>query len=138
MGKARPQSPVEDSIAESINEARIKINDLHQQIAEPVSGAYVMFTLAGKSRSGKTALWNVHNAKDYLDLGVVYWKTEWRRYVYVPEEGTIYDHVCLQELAAFVSRQTELHNELCKLQRIAEELLSYAAEHRTSQDQRPE
>lgn len=69
---------------------------------------FVKFENAGLSDSGKTQKWlatSVHGAL----LGTVSWYAQWRRYAFQPVAGTVFDAVCLREIATFVEGETEAH-----------------------------
>lgn len=62
------------------------------------------FELVGKTKSGKTAIWNVRNG---IVLGEIKWYAHWRRYCFYPAPETLYDAVCLRQVADFCEAQTE-------------------------------
>lgn len=66
---------------------------------------------AGPSKSGKTQVFDVLRAPGPPRLGVVRWSGRWRRYVFCPEEETLYDAECLRELAAFCEAKTHEHKQ---------------------------
>jgi hypothetical protein len=60
------------------------------------------------SASGKTSVWAVTAAAG-ADLGKVRWFGRWRRYVFLPAAGTVYDASCLRILAEFCDGHTRSH-----------------------------
>lgn len=39
-------------------------------------------------------------------LGSIFWFKKWRKYVYQPNENTIYEEICFRDLAAFLEEKT--------------------------------
>jgi len=70
-------------------------------------GTYINFRKVGYSDSGKTERWEVNNRGDVL--GWVYWYSPWRKYMYHPKPGTLYEETCLTEIAEFVAEKTDEH-----------------------------
>ena len=68
--------------------------------------AYMDFVLQSQEEGRKTEKWKVISAMGSYQLGVVSFHPAWRKYVFWPERNTIFDPVCLRELADFVERQT--------------------------------
>lgn len=59
----------------------------------------------------------VGNQGDHL-LGEVKWFARWRRYAFFPEQSSIFDASCLNEISGFIERQME---ERTLQRRIAED-----------------
>jgi len=59
--------------------------------------------------SGKTEKWSVINRKSTHMLGVIKWHSPWRRYTFQPTHASIYDWLCLRELADFCENATIRH-----------------------------
>lgn len=51
--------------------------------------------------TGKTKAWSVHSP-DGTRLGDVSWYSHWRRYVFTPCGGTLFDADCLGSIVAFI------------------------------------
>ncbi len=49
-----------------------------------------------------TCRWEVQNNEGTV-LGDVHWCTGWRKYVFAPEERTIFDHNCLVDVIRFLA-----------------------------------
>jgi hypothetical protein len=62
------------------------------------------FEMIGTTKSGLTKIWDV---KSGVLLGQVKWFANWRRYCFYPAGGTLYDAVCLRQIAGFCADQTE-------------------------------
>ncbi len=61
--------------------------------------------------TGKTKVWNIHNADNGSYLGQVKWNGGWRQYVFVTEPNCIWNVECLAQLNGFISdRMTERRN----------------------------
>lgn len=69
-------------------------------------GTYVSFWRTGQSPSGKTIIWKVGN--DVL-LGQIKWFAAWRRYCFYPEPETVFEQICLREIAEFIEARTKEH-----------------------------
>lgn len=64
----------------------------------------------GTTPSGKTKRWKRWRlyAKDGdALLGIIQWRSGWRCYVFEPAFPTIYEQVCLREIAAFIEGKTK-------------------------------
>lgn len=57
----------------------------------------------------KTKVFRVDSAVDGTLLGFVQWRSGWRRYVFHPQLGTVFDFECLEELAGKLRELTSLH-----------------------------
>jgi hypothetical protein len=64
---------------------------------------------AGKSPSGKTLRFTVHARKDGATLGIIQWRSEWRCYCFEPAYPTVFEHVCLRDIADLIETQTAVH-----------------------------
>lgn len=53
---------------------------------------------------GVTGKWSVDSANG-SPLGEIRWWSAWRRYVFVPAAGTLYDVSCMSEISDFIMRQ---------------------------------
>jgi len=51
--------------------------------------------------TGKTKVYTVLN-KDYQDLGIISWRTGWRRHVFSPYNA-VFDVSCLNEICNFIN-----------------------------------
>jgi len=59
----------------------------------------------------KTKVWWVVSKYDDIQLGTIAWFSRWRKYSFFPKGDTVYEWVCLREIADFCSSQTQLHKE---------------------------
>jgi hypothetical protein len=58
----------------------------------------------------QTQVWDVMNKRGNYPLGVIYWLGAWHQYVFGPLDGTEYNHGCLGEIAAFLTRLNSEHH----------------------------
>ena len=71
------------------------------------TGEHLSFKL-DESHKGKTGIWYVYSVHDdTCHLGVIKWYWAWRRYVFWPEEETLYDSNCLKTIAEFIDAEME-------------------------------
>jgi len=63
----------------------------------------------GRTKSGRTVLFDVVPKDGGPKLGSVHWYAPWRRYVFQPCMGTIYEPVCLRGLADVCETLTKEH-----------------------------
>ena len=64
---------------------------------------YLGFAWAGLSASGKTEIWRVTSMSSGDLLGGVCWYGPWRQYVFEPEDGTVFNNGCLNDISDFLS-----------------------------------
>lgn len=64
-------------------------------------GRWIDFVDAGSSDSGKTKKFDVLTKEGGV-LGKIKWFTPWRRYCFFPHRGTVYEHDCCRDIAAFL------------------------------------
>lgn len=74
----------------------------------------LLFDKWGLSASGKTRVWGVLSSRWIVprgtvqtELGTIKWYAPWRRYVFFPDPGTLYDAGCLTEIATFIEQHME-------------------------------
>jgi hypothetical protein len=48
----------------------------------------------------KTKTWQVWSGDVFL--GLISWKAQWRKYVFFPHADTLYDSICLMDIADFM------------------------------------
>ena len=51
--------------------------------------------------------WSVFAGGKLAWLGNIAWFGRWRRYVFFPQQGMLFDAACLRELAEFMESQTQ-------------------------------
>lgn len=57
----------------------------------------------------KTQIWMVDSRGS--TIGEIRWWSAWRRYCFFPHDKTLYEEVCLRELADFIVERTKEHKE---------------------------
>lgn len=68
--------------------------------------SYLYFREVTPSKSLKTRHWEVQNSDTGAVLGLIRFFNAWRKYVFAPLAGTLYDGNCLDEIAKFTEAQT--------------------------------
>lgn len=71
----------------------------------PVS--YLKF-VPGDAGRRKTSIWLVTTKQDNV-LGYVRWYAQWRKYCFLPTAHSIFEEVCLREIAEFITARTREH-----------------------------
>lgn len=56
-----------------------------------------------------TRRWAVMPKDRSQQIGGISWYGPWRKYCFFPMYQTVYEQVCLREIAAFCENQTKLH-----------------------------
>ncbi len=56
--------------------------------------------------TGKTKVWDVLSKETNIPLGQVRWFGRWRKYAFFPNNDTVFEPTCLNELAGFCQEQT--------------------------------
>ena len=69
---------------------------------------YLAISPGTKKEGQKTYTYCVFSAGTAILLGVVKWRTGWRRYAFEPEVNTVFDSACLTEMAQFLDQQTAM------------------------------
>jgi hypothetical protein len=74
-------------------------------------GTHIGFRDVGPSESGLTRKFKVYSLDDAFLLGTIAWAGRWRKYVFSPvvEYQTIFEEVCMREIAAFIEGKTHAH-----------------------------
>lgn len=75
---------------------------------EPTQMSWLIFRDSGQSKSGKTKIWDVCSRTNQI-LGLIFWYAPWRKYVFGPENGTVFDEKCLIDIAGFCQEKTREH-----------------------------
>jgi hypothetical protein len=67
--------------------------------------------LQENENKGKTRKWTVWNKMHGTDIGRIKWSTSFRKYAFFPYADTMYEQVCLREIADFIEYMTALHKQ---------------------------
>ena len=65
----------------------------------------------------KTLTWWVVNKYDDGHIGWVGWYSAWRKYGYFAQPATVYEQICLREIADFCERKTREHKQNAQVER---------------------
>lgn len=67
---------------------------------------FLQFTETSDATAGKkTKTFSIQNyARTHL--GYVKWHSPWRKYTFMPEDGTLYDPECLRDIITFLEAET--------------------------------
>ena len=74
--------------------------------AESTKGRWIAFNRIEPIAGQKTEIWHVVTTRGDDLLGRVIWFWKWRKYVFAPQYGTVYEQDCLRDIAAFVDART--------------------------------
>ena len=71
-----------------------------------------LFFIPGPTNQ-KALCWWIVNKHDDIELGSIEWtgKEHWRRYAFFPRPDTMYEEVCLRDIAAFCEAKTRDHKQ---------------------------
>jgi len=72
-------------------------------------GTYIRFVEG--SPKPKTRTWWVVTRDDDVHLGSIGWFGRWRKYAFWPKPNTVYEEICLRDIADFCVSQTTKHRE---------------------------
>jgi hypothetical protein len=79
---------------------------------EKNEGVWVMFSLA-PNQNPKTQVWDVKTKDESIPLGQIKWFGRWRKYAFFPFEDTVYENICLRDIAEFIERlMNERHKNI--------------------------
>ena len=56
-------------------------------------------------------IWHVVNKDQNGRLGSVRWFGRWRKYAFYPEPSTVFEEVCMRDIACFIVDRTREHRE---------------------------
>lgn len=63
--------------------------------------------LPKKWPNAKTDKWTIASKSTRAELGIIEWHSPWRRYVFYPYAGTIWDTSCLADVMTFIMLEME-------------------------------
>ncbi len=63
---------------------------------------YLTFIKGCRPESRKTDVYEVLNTSNGVSLGVISWKSTWRKYCFSPLHNTVYDSTCLETITVFI------------------------------------
>lgn len=59
----------------------------------------------------KTKVWGVRSKGTGEMIGGIKWLSGWRKYAFFPNMETVYEEICLRDIAEFIERVTEEHKQ---------------------------
>lgn len=65
----------------------------------------------------KTKRWTIKSTQNGCKLGQIKWYAAWRKYCFLPEEGTVFDAKCLLEIVSFIDTEMKEHRKQNRLKR---------------------
>lgn len=71
----------------------------------------VRYVHIGQSPSGKTSIFQVYSALSGAKLGIFKWYAPWRKYAFFPYSRTLFDSLCMRQIATHCERLTESHRD---------------------------
>lgn len=72
-----------------------------------VEGSFISFVRYPALEKGVTQFWCIINGRDVI--AEVRWFTNWRKYSFYPGSETVFEEVCLGEIADFCVELTKFH-----------------------------
>jgi len=60
----------------------------------------------------KTEVWEIYTRGLDTYLGIIKWYAPWRRYCFFPVRETVFEEVCLRDIAKFIETETFRHKGL--------------------------
>lgn len=81
-------------------------------------GTYIDFIPAPPKP--KTLVWWIVNRDEDFQLGTISWFARWRCYGFYPKPDTVFEKICLHEIAEFCERKTIEHRQKRKAAKAAE------------------
>ena len=56
----------------------------------------------------KTRVWEVCSKTNMLRLGLIKWYGSWRQYTFFPEQGTVFNEGCLEDIRYFLISENDI------------------------------
>lgn len=70
-------------------------------------GTHILF-VPGPAKP-RTSTWSIFNRYENTKIGTISWFGRWRKYAFHPGNDTVFEEVCLREIAEFCERKTTEH-----------------------------
>jgi hypothetical protein len=77
-------------------------------------GAHINFCSLGRTDERKTNIYEVFSKEGNYLLGRIKWYGRWRKYIFEPCDGTLYEEVCMRDISQFIEEETKEHREQAK------------------------
>lgn len=68
---------------------------------------YIRFDLNKRPLGNKTDSYSVVNIENRGEIGIIRWYGAFRKYSFFPNSNTVYESVCLQDIADFLNKLME-------------------------------
>lgn len=68
--------------------------------------SYIKFVEVNMRDGRKTRVWAVLTIDGRSNLGTVSWYAHWRKYAFQPEGRSVFEEICLRDIAHFCERST--------------------------------
>jgi hypothetical protein len=75
---------------------------------------WIKFVEVNMRDNRKTCVWAVLTADGKHNLGHVSWYAPWRKYTFAPNPMTVFEWVCLRDIAEFCQDNTACHKNKLK------------------------
>ena len=59
----------------------------------------------------KTKKFEIHSKEDDSSIGIIKWYGPWRKYCFFPLSETVYEQVCLRDIAQFIEEETRRYRK---------------------------
>jgi hypothetical protein len=85
-------------------------------------GTHIYFRNQGPWWGGKehkTNQYIVYSASDNFQLGTITWFSRWRKYVFAPYDGTVYEETCMRDISQFIEEETATQRANAKAKKAA-------------------
>lgn len=79
------------------------------QVGTTIERTWIKFVLV--EEKPKTSVYHVRAMEGNHYLGEIKWYSAWRTYAFLPEEKTVFEPVCLGELAGFINQLMDYRKE---------------------------
>ena len=73
---------------------------------------YIEIIFRERSETGKTCIWEVIANSTGCGLGLIKWNGAWRQYTLFANEGTVWNHRCLNDIREFLINENDVHKSL--------------------------
>lgn len=68
---------------------------------------WIEFKKIEKQSGRKADIWAVYSKEHNFELGLIMWHGPWRGYAFFPSIKTLYEKVCLRDIAEFLETETK-------------------------------
>ena len=82
--------------------------------------AYVKFELI--ETKPKTNVYSVINIRERIEVGIIKWFPPWRQYCFFPDEAMVFNRICMNEIADFITEKMKEEYELPPREEFFDEL----------------